>query len=71
MWLLIVASCLAADPGPDCGAGVSPIHYTSFGDCEAAAVRYHDHMRAFAEEDGQTVLLLETRCLPIPSGPSA
>lgn len=71
MWLLVVASCIAGDPGPYCGSGISPVHYPDFGACEDAAVRYHDHLRATAEEAGLTVLLLDTRCLRIHAGDPA
>ena len=64
MWLLVVASCVAGDPAPECGGGTSPVFYPAFEACEDAAVHYHDQMRSIAEEAGITVLLLDTRCLP-------
>lgn len=68
MWLLVVASCIASDAGPQCGSGISPVYYPGFDACEDAAVRYHDHMRAHADAEGLTVLLLETRCIAFSTG---
>jgi hypothetical protein len=68
MWLLVVASCIASDPGPACSSGISPVNYPAFEACEDAAVRYHDHMRGIAGDAGLTVLLIHTRCMRIVSG---
>ena len=71
MWLLVIASCIGTQGAPECGSGISPVSYLSFATCADAAVRYHDHMRAAAAAQGQTVLLLDTRCLVLSSGAPA
>ena len=70
-WVLIVDSCIAGDSLPDCGSGISPVRFPDFAACEDAAVRTYDHMRANADARGQTVLLLDTRCLALSPGAPA
>ena len=70
-WVLIVVSCIAGDSLPDCGSGISPVRFPDFIACEDAAVRTHDHMRAGADARGQTLLLLDTRCLALSPGAPA
>ena len=71
MWLLVVVSCIAGEAGPQCGSGISSVYYPGFEACEDAAVRSHDRMRAHAEAEGLTVLLLDTRCIAFPMGDPA
>jgi len=71
MWLLVVASCIAGDPGPQCGSAISPAYYTAQEDCADAAVNYHDLLRRIAAANGQVVLVLDTRCLRIDRGAGA
>ena len=68
IWVLIVVSCLAGDDLPVCASGISQNRYAHFTACEDAAVRTHDHMLAGAEARGQTVLLIDTRCLVLSLG---
>ena len=70
-WVLIVVFCMAGDSLPDCGSGISPVRFPDFIACEGAAVRTHDHMRANADALGQTVLLLDTRCVALSLGAPA
>lgn len=70
-WVLIVVSCIAGDSLPDCGSGISPVRFPDFAACEDAAVRTYDHMRAIADARGQSVLLLDTRCLALSLGAPA
>ena len=63
MWLLVVASCIAGNLGPECGSGISPTYYTAQEDCADAAIVYHDRLRLIAEAEGHEVLLLDTRCV--------
>jgi len=70
-WVLIVVSCLAGDDLPVCASGISQNRYANFTDCEDAAVRTHDHLRAGADARGQTVLLLDARCLALSPGAPA
>ena len=70
-WVLIVISCIAGDSLPDCGSGISPVRFPDFIACEDAAVRTYEHMRAGADARGQTVLLLDTRCLALLPGAPA
>jgi hypothetical protein len=65
MWLLVVATCIAGDPAPSCASLIVGAYFPLFGDCEDAAVIVHDRLRAAADADGATILLLDTRCLPI------
>ena len=65
MWLLVVASCIAGDPGPECGSGISLTYYTAQEDCSDAAVVYHDRLRFIAEVEGHEVLVLDSRCVRI------
>jgi hypothetical protein len=71
MWLLVVASCIAGDPGPQCGSGISPTYYTAQEDCADAAVVYHDTLRMIAQANGDEVLVLDTRCVRIDLGGGA
>ena len=68
MWLLVIASCIAGDPGPQCGSGISPTYYTAQEDCADAAVVYHDMLRMIARANGDDVLVLDTRCVRIDRG---
>ena len=70
-WVLVVVSCLAGDALPVCASGISQNRYANFTACEDAAVRTHEHMRAGADARGQTVLLLDTRCLALSPGAPA
>ena len=70
-WVLIVVSCIAGDSLPDCGSRISPVRFPDFITCEDTAVRTHEHMRASAEARGQTVLLLDTRCMDFSPGAPA
>jgi hypothetical protein len=70
-WVLIVVSCLAGDDLPVCASSISQKRYANFTACEDAAVRTYDHMRANADARGQTVLLLDTRCLALSPGAPA
>lgn len=70
-WVLIVVSCLAGDELPVCASSISQSRYAHFTDCEDAAVRTYDHMRANADARTQTVLLLDTRCLALSPGAPA
>lgn len=63
MWLLVVMSCIAGDPVPQCGSGVSSTYYTLREDCTDAAVVYHDRLRLIAEADGEDILFVDTRCV--------
>ena len=68
IWALIVVSCLASDDLPVCASSISQNRYANFTACEDAAVRMHDQMRAGADARGQTVLLIDTRCLALSLG---
>ena len=68
MWLLVVASCLAGPDGPLCGSGISGVVYPEFPACEDAAVRADDRMRTQAAQNGDIVLVIDTRCLLISAG---
>jgi len=70
-WVLIVVSCIAGDALPVCASGISQNRYANFIACEDAAVRTHDRMRASADARGQTVLLLDTRCVALSLGAPA
>lgn len=70
-WVLIVVSCIAGASLPDCGSGISPVRFPDFIACEDTAVRTYEHMRASADARGQTVLLLDTRCLALSLGAPA
>lgn len=70
-WVLIVVSCIAGDSLPDCGSGISPVRFPDLAACEDTAVRTYDHMRTVADARGQTVLLLDTRCLALSPGAPA
>jgi len=70
-WVLIVVSCIAGDDLPDCGSGISPVRFSDFITCEDTAVRTHEHLRVSADAHGQTVLLLDTRCLALSPGAPA
>jgi hypothetical protein len=70
-WVLIVVSCLAGDDLPVCASGISQNRYANFTACEDAAVSMHDHLRAIADARGQSVLLLDTRCLALSLGAPA
>ena len=63
MWLLVVASCIVGDLGPECGSGISPTYYTAPEDCADAAIVYHDRVRLIAEANGEDILLVDTRCV--------
>ena len=67
-WVLIVISCLEGGDVPVCASGISQNRYANFTACEDAAVRMHDQMRAGADARGQTVLLIDTRCLALSLG---
>ena len=71
IWVLIVVSCLAGDELPVCANSISQSRYAYFTACEDAAVRTHDHLRATADARGQSVLLLDTRCLALSLGAPA
>lgn len=71
IWVLIVVSCLAGDNLPVCASSISQSRYAHFTACEDAAVRTHDQMRSGADARGQTVLLLDTRCLALSPGAPA
>ncbi len=68
MWLLVVASCLAGPDGPLCGSDISGVVYPQFTACEDAAVQADDRLRALATERGDTVLVIDTRCLLLSGG---
>ncbi len=68
MWLLVVASCLAGPDGPLCGSGISGTVYPEFTACEDAAVQADDRMRTRAAQNGDIVLVIDTRCLLISVG---
>ena len=70
-WVLIVISCLEGGDVPVCASGISQNRYAYFTDCEDAAVRTHDHLRAVTDTRGQTMLLLDTRCLALSPGAPA
>ncbi|KGL00999.1 hypothetical protein [Thalassobacter sp. 16PALIMAR09] len=70
-WVLIVVSCIAGDSLPDCGSGISPVRFPDFAACEDAAVRTYDQMRTVAHARGQSVLLLDTRCVALSLGAPA
>ena len=70
-WVLIIVSCIAGDGLPDCGSAISTVRFPDFIACEDAAVRTHEHMRANADARGQTVLLLDTRCMDFSPGAPA
>jgi hypothetical protein len=70
-WVLIVVSCLAGDDLPVCASSINQSRYAHFTDCEDAAVRTHDHLRAGADARGQTVLLLDTCCVALSLGAPA
>lgn len=65
MWLLVVASCIAGDPAPQCGSGIARTYYAVQADCTDAAVVYHDRLRLIAEAEGHEVILLDSRCVRI------
>ena len=71
IWVMIVVSCLTGGDQPVCTSGISQNRYENFTDCEDAAVRTHDHIRAVADARGQSVLLLDTRCLALSLGAPA
>ena len=70
-WVLIVVSCLAGGDVPVCASGISLNRYANFTACEDAAVRRHDQMRTVAHARGQSVLLLDTRCVALSLGAPA
>jgi hypothetical protein len=70
-WVLIIVFCIAGDSLPYCVSGISQDRYANFTACEDAAVRTHDRMRVAADMRGQTVLLLDTRCLALSPGATA
>lgn len=70
-WVLIVVSCIAGNDVPLCVSGISQDRYANFTACEDAAVRTHDQLRVAADVRGQTVLLLDTRCLALSPGAPA
>ena len=65
MWLLIVASCIAGDPGPGCGSRVHPVGHQTLEACADAAVRYHDGIRSIAAQTGTRLLLVDTHCFSV------
>lgn len=71
IWVLIVVSCLAGDDLPVCASSISQSRYANFTACEDAAVRTHDQMRAVVDARGQSVLLLDTRCVALSLGAPA
>jgi hypothetical protein len=70
-WVLLVVSCIEGDSLPYCGSRISPVRFPDFTACEDAAVRTHEYMRASADARGQTVLLLDTRCMALSPGAPA
>ena len=69
--VLIILSCIKGDSLPDCGSGISQNCYANFSTCEDAVVRTQDQMRADADARGQTVLLIDTRCIVLSVGAPA
>ena len=70
-WVLIVVYCLARDDIPVCASSISQNRYANFTACEDAAVRTHDQMRNVAHARGQSVLLLDSRCVALSLGAPA
>jgi hypothetical protein len=68
MWLLVVAICLAGPNGPLCSSSLSGVVYPEFAACEDAAMRGDDRMRTRAAQNGDIVLVIDTRCLLLSSG---
>ncbi|MDP7150212.1 MAG: hypothetical protein QGI08_04250 [Paracoccaceae bacterium] len=62
MWVLIVSACISIGEALACGSDLYPGVMRTFAACEDAAVISHDRIRAAAEADGVTVLLLDTHC---------
>lgn len=62
MWVLIVSMCMSIGGAPACGSEIYPVPMRSFAECEDEAVIRHDQIRAAADVDNLTVLLLDTHC---------
>ena len=62
MWVLIVSMCMSIGGAPACGSEIYPVAMRTFTECEDAAVLTHDQIRAAADAEKVTVLLLNTHC---------
>ena len=62
MWILIVSMCLSIAGAPACMSESYPVAMRAFAECEDAAVISHDQIRAAAEAENFTVLLLDAHC---------
>jgi hypothetical protein len=63
MWVLIVSMCMSIGGAPACQSEIYPVVLRTFAECEDAAVISHDQIRAAADAENLTVLLLDAHCV--------